>query len=316
MWNFKETKHQNSLLDYLQVSNGEMTAKIYPKLGGSLQQLTFKGVEIIDGIYPDETGLEDYRNTFKSSNLFPFPNRVKDGIYTYGEHTYELVINDLHFNNSIHGLVHDQHFSFELIENDSDKIILKLTYRADGSNPGFPFAYTLDLIYTFDRSGVITLKYDVVNSGYQTFPFGIGWHPYFMSSNLNESWIGAKFKDHFICPERMIPEEKEEAQLKNRFIIEEKSFDDGFTLDEPTCSLETPDYKLSLQFDTGSEPYLQIYTPEHRKSIALEPMTCITDALNNGIGLEALDPGQDYQWSIQMKVQVSRKVHVNRVFGA
>ena len=309
MWNFKETKHKNSLLDYLHLSNGEMTAKIYPKLGGSLQQLTFKGVEIIDGIYPDETGLEDYRNTFKSSVLFPFPNRVKDGIYTYGEQSCELVINDLNFNNAIHGLVHDQHFSYELIENNSNKITIKLTYGADGSNPGFPFAYRLDLIYTFDRSGVITLKFDVVNSGYQTFPFGIGWHPYFMSSNLNVSWIGAKFKDHFICPERMIPEEKEEAQLADRFIIEEQTFDDGFSLLEPTCSLETHDYTLELRFDTESEPYLQIYTPERRKSIAIEPMTCITDALNNGIGLEALDPGEVYQWSIEMKV------HVNRVFG-
>jgi aldose 1-epimerase len=87
-----------------------------------LQQLSFNGVDIIDGISPDESGLEEYRNTFKSSILFPFPNRVKDGKYDYGEHTYELSINDLHFNNAIHGLVHDQKFSYEIVENDSDKI--------------------------------------------------------------------------------------------------------------------------------------------------------------------------------------------------
>ena len=33
-------------------------------------------------------------------------------------------------------------------------------------------------------------------------------------------------------------------------------------------------------------------------------MTCATDALNNGIGLEALDPGQTREWSINMRIQV------------
>lgn len=306
MWNFKETKHENKLLEYLHLSNGELTAKIYPKLGGSLQQLTYRGVDIIDGIEPDESGLEVYRNTFKSAILFPFPNRVKDGIYSYGEHTYELVINDLHFNNAIHGLVHDQHFSYEILENNSDRIILKLIYKADGSNPGFPFAHDLNLIYSFDRSGACDLTFEVINSGYQTFPFGIGWHPYFLSGDLSESRISAKFKDHFVCPERMIPEEKEEANLDEPFTIGVQGFDDGFSLEEPTCKLETTDYSLALQFDTGSEPYLQIYTPDHRQSIAIEPMTCVTDSLNNGIGLEALDPGESYQWSIEMKFSVNK----------
>ena len=306
MWNLKETKDKNTRLDHLHLSNGELSAKIYPNLGGSLQQLTYKGVDIIDGINSDESGLEEYRNTFRSSILFPFPNRVKDGKYAYGENTYELLINDLHFNNAIHGLVHDRHFSYEIVENDSDKIILELTYVADGSNKGFPFAYDLSLVYAFDRSGAFELKFKLVNSGYQTFPFGMGWHPYFKSSDLSQTRISAKFKDHFICPERMIPEEKEEAQLEEQFVVGEQAFDDGFSLFEPKCGLETPDYKVELEFETGSETYLQIYTPEHRQSIAIEPMTCVTDALNNGIGLEALDPGETYHWSVKMKVSTSK----------
>lgn len=301
-------KNENILLDYLHLSNGQLTAKIYPNLGGSLQQLTFKGMDIIDGINADETGLEEYRNTFKSSILFPFPNRVKDGKYSYGERTYELSINDLHFNNAIHGLVHDKHFSYEILENDSNKIILKLSYIADGSDAGFPFAYNFDLVYTFDRSGTCTLRFEVFNSGYQTFPFGIGWHPYFLSRDLGKSRVTAKFKDHFICPERMIPEEKEQAQLNEQFLVGEKTFDDGFSLWEPNCSLETTDYSITLIFDTGSEPYLQVYTPDHRQSIAIEPMTCVTDALNNGIGLEALDPGESYQWSVKMKVRTIKEL--------
>ncbi len=304
MWKIKESKHENELLDFIQMSNGAIRAAIYPNLGGSLQELSLDQVKIIDGIRPDERGLQDYRNTYRSSILFPFPNRVKDGIYAYGGNRYKLGINDLAFNNAIHGLVHDKHFVPEVVENTQDRIRLKLTFSADGSDPGFPFAYELGLIYTLETSGVIKLTFDLHNTGFQTFPFGMGWHPYFFSSNLDKSRIAAAFKDHFICPERMIPDEKEEASLDSSFEIGDQSFDDGFTLEEATSIFETPDYTVSMNFDSGSEPFLQIYTPEDRNSIAIEPMTCLTDALNNGIGLEALDPGQSYQWSIEMKVAV------------
>ncbi len=304
MWKFEQIKKPNRLLDHVHLSNGRISAKIYPNLGGSLQSLKLDQVEVINGIQPDEKGLQDYRNAFMSSILFPFPNRVKDGIYTYGGSSYKLNVNDLAFNNAIHGLVHDKEFSQEVVEHTNDRISLKLVYSSDGSEDGFPFAYDLALSYTFIESGEVVLKFEVLNTGYQTFPFGIGWHPYFRSSHLGTSRISSKFKDHFLCPERMIPEEKEKAEMDEQFAIGELSFDDGYTLHEPYCALETHDYRLALDFDTGSEPFLQIYTPEHRNSIALEPMTCVTNALNNGIGLEALDPGQTREWSINIKIQV------------
>ena len=37
--------------------------------------------------------------------------------------------------------------------------------------------------------------------------------------------------------------------------------------------------------------------------MAIEPMTCVTDAFNNGIGLEVLDPGDRYLWNIEMKIR-------------
>ena len=246
MWKFEHVKNKNRLLDHVHLYNGRISAKIYPNLGGSLQNLKFNEVEVIQGIEPDEKGLQDYRNAFMSSILFPFPNRVRDGIYTYGGSTYKLIVNDLAFNNAIHGLVHDKKFSQEVVGQSPDRISLKLVYSSDGSNEGFPFAYDLTLIYTFNESGEVTLKFEVLNTGYQTFPYGIGWHPYFRSSHLGTSRISSKFKDHFLCPERMIPEEKEKAEMEEQFAVGELSFDDGYSLHEPYCALETPDYSLSL----------------------------------------------------------------------
>jgi aldose 1-epimerase len=304
MWKIDEIKNANSRLDCIHVANNRMSSRIYPNLGGSLQELIVEGTSVIDGIRSDESGLKDYNSTFKSSILFPFPNRVKDGIFGFGEHVYQLDINDLIFKNAIHGLVYDAEFDYEIFENSSGNLLVKLSLRKDGSEAGFPFSYDLDLIYTFDPSGNVSLGIEARNTGFQTFPFGIGWHPYFLSSDLDNSSISAKFEDHFLCPERMIPQEKEEAQLDPIFLIADQSFDDGYSLSEASCKIETPDYEISLEFETGSKPYLQIYTPDHRNSIAIEPMTCVTDALNNGVGLEALDPGETCSWLIQMNIRI------------
>jgi aldose 1-epimerase len=41
----------------------------------------------------------------------------------------------------------------------------------------------------------------------------------------------------------------------------------------------------------SSYPYLQLYTPPHRESIAIENLSAAPDAFNNGMGLINLEPG-------------------------
>jgi aldose 1-epimerase len=304
MWKIREIKQANALLDHIDLISDRMSCKVFPNLGGSLQQLTVDNIDVIDGITIDESGLEDYRNSFKSSILFPFPNRVKDGRYVYGEKTYQLDVNDTYFKNAIHGLVYDRSFTFHKELNNPEKARLELKYSAEGDHSGFPFAYELRLVYTFSNTGKLSLSFKVKNTGFQSFPFGLGWHPYFRSGNLSQSTLAFEAKDHFVCRERMIPEEKEEAGIDAKFALGDLTFDDGYSLETPACTFDTPDYQLRLEFDTGVESYLQIYTPPHRSSLALEPMTCIADAFNNGVGLDALDPGQQYQWTINVTLRV------------
>ena len=44
-------------------------------------------------------------------------------------------------------------------------------------------------------------------------------------------------------------------------------------------------------------PYLQIYTPPHRKSIAIENLTSAPDSFNNGIGLLVIEPNHTLEFS-------------------
>lgn len=48
--------------------------------------------------------------------------------------------------------------------------------------------------------------------------------------------------------------------------------------------------------------YLQLFTPAHRKSIAIEPMTCNINAFNNKEGLIILEPEEVLDLSFGIKL--------------
>ena len=90
MWQIKEKKNNNPLLDQIRIEGDTLCATVYPNLGASVQELSFRGQPVLDGIRPDEKGLRDYRDTFRSSELFPFPNRIQDGTYEFADQSYAL----------------------------------------------------------------------------------------------------------------------------------------------------------------------------------------------------------------------------------
>jgi aldose 1-epimerase len=61
----------------------------------------------------------------------------------------------------------------------------------------------------------------------------------------------------------------------------------------------TPEYNIKLETNT-KENYLQIYTPENRKTIAIEPMTGICDSFNNKKGLQILHSNEEHEvkWNL------------------
>ena len=61
--------------------------------------------------------------------------------------------------------------------------------------------------------------------------------------------------------------------------------------------------KIEIQFfPDESYPYLQIYTPPHRKSIAIENLSGAPDGFNNEIGVITLEPGQSALFKTSYKI--------------
>jgi len=68
-------------------------------------------------------------------------------------------------------------------------------------------------------------------------------------------------------------------------------FSVNFTEGQPICTLRNALQKIQVEiYADRSYPYLQIYTPPHRDSIAIENLSAVPDGFNNGLGLITLAP--------------------------
>lgn len=302
MLQIKKITNQNELLDHIYIHNKYISCKIFHNLGASIQEFIVNGVSIIDGITIDQIGIDEYYNTHKSSLLFPFPNRVKDGNYNFGGSNYQLKINEPKKHNAIHGMLFDKHFKIVDHAVNSEEASVSLSYTSDGTMEGYPFKFVFIVKYTIKPEGALSVTFDIKNTDKVAFPFGIGWHPYFKSDNLEDGTLTFASKEHFIFNERSIPDTIKISEIPSTFSINKHTYDDGFSLINASVIYKDSKYILAINFENNIIPYLHIYTPDHRKNIAIEPMTCATDAFNNKHGLLELEPKHSFKWVIEIKI--------------
>ena len=71
-----------------------------------------------------------------------------------------------------------------------------------------------------------------------------------------------------------------------------------------TISASGTQFELEVSADAALFPYFQIFTPPHRESIAIEPMTCNVDAFNNGNGLIRLEAGAKWAGAFHCRIRL------------
>ncbi|TWO33188.1 aldose 1-epimerase [Seonamhaeicola sediminis] len=282
-------------LGVLEIKNADTYAKIYLNKGASLQELTLNDHEIIKDLSP-----LSYADTYASSILFPFANRIKDGKYTFEGEDFQFEPNQKEENNALHGLVYNKTFEVIDISSSENEASLTLEYNEANKYIGFPYTYSIQLKYIFRKEN-LELNIKVKNTDVKTFPFTLGWHPYFTSDNLFESSLQFDSTEKVILGDRNITIGTDNIDTTETFKIAGQQFDDCWILNSDQIIFRTPEYDLKFNA-TGNNNFLQVYTPPKENTIAIEPTTGISDSFNNGIGLETLKPGDSYSltWSLHI----------------
>lgn len=297
MYIVEEIDNVNPVLNQVIIKNKNLDFQgiIYPNLGASLQKLSFRGIDIIDGIECTDEGLLTYENKYNSSFLFPFPGRIPNGKYVFNNVEYELDCNDPGFNGSLHGHIHNKRFTVQLPATTDKTATVKLNYTDTGTK-GFPFSYLIEITFTFSEEK-LKIDVEVFNNGHVKFPFGIGWHPYFKAKNLRACSLDFQSEHQLLLNENLVPERKTPFNYSTPLLVSETHFDDCFILKKPEASFRSNEFSMNLKFSSKSpDSFLQIYTPPARSGIAIEPMTCAGNCFNNKMGLQVLEPNSSYKW--------------------
>lgn len=308
MYIIKKEKFGEAVSFILMNENTSEYAQIVPECGAILNALYFKNQNLyntIDG-FADKSDFDSSNDTsFKSNILFPYPNRVKGGKYKFENIDYQFNINFPQENNSIHGFVFNK--IFEVIEtfSSSDKALIRLKFLSSGDE-GFPFPFSIMVSYTFSESG-LDIETEIENTGTSNFPFGFGWHHYFrLNDDIDKLKLSFPSKSILEVDTNMIPTgNKNDYNLfNNAQFIDSTNLDNCFYLGKSgnvSISLRSLNNDtFQMKFDSNVFPYLQVYTPPARTTIAIEPMTCAPDVFNNEFGLIILEPNTKHKNKITL----------------
>lgn len=291
----KQIQNSESHLKIVEICNGTSSAKIVLSEGASLQELTLNSVPIIQDLYP-----LTYQDTYASSILFPFASRIEDGKYSFENRAYQTEINELDRSNSLHGFVYNKEFKIVDHQLESDSASIVLEYNETNQTKGFPFTYKMQITYVL-QNDLLSLKVNVFNTSKKTFPFTIGWHPYFTSSDLYTSTLKFDSDTKVLFDKGLITRDTEMYNSNSEIKIKDKNLDDCYFLNSNTIEFSTPDYTLHLN-STVENNFLQVYTPPKENVIAIEPTTGISNSFNNKIGLKTLAPNQEFEIAWQLQI--------------
>ncbi|HVY74580.1 MAG TPA: aldose 1-epimerase [Puia sp.] len=275
--------------------------KILPDHGALLQEFSMpvKGgrLQAVTG-YHNLADLKQHHALFyRSAKLSPFPCRILDGRYYFDGKAYEFR-HKFPDGSAIHGLLADKPFTVLETEASAAEASVLLEYRYHQEDPGYPFDYKINVKYTLKPEGRLKLETRVTNFSDLRIPMADGWHPYFSLGGKADDWtLTIDARTMLFLNDRLVP--TGEKQTQDEFYagarISDFRFDHCFLLefdpDRPACRLYNPQNRAYLSlFPDKSYPYLQVYSPDDRLSLAIENLSAAPDSFNNGIGVTLLEP--------------------------
>ena len=267
--------------------------------GASLRGLTRDGLPVVTG----------YRGAANKQGgqgdvLIPFPGRVAGGRYGWDGVDYQLPITDKDGPNAIHGFVRKVDWTIESRTPSSAVFTLQFA-----GAEGYPFPLGLRVALALEATG-LRVDAALTNAGSVDAPVAMGFHPYFTvgSALVDGDMLTLPFSK-VLEFERLIPTgnvlDVAAAGLDFRATraIGQTVFNhcfckpvrdaDGLT----RVRLDGAGRSCTVWMD-GAFDYCVVYTGDAlppalaRTSIAIEPMTCGSDALNHpDWGLHRLRPG-------------------------
>jgi aldose 1-epimerase len=312
---FNITPEKDEDLDLLQITDlaTGIQVRILPAPGALLHEFSIplgnRRIQVINN-YKNLADLKENAAFYKSAKLSPFVCRISEGKYEFENVGYEFQ-NKFNDGSAIHGLLADKPFIVLEKSCREDEAFILLGYHYEKEDPAYPFEYSIHVRYTLKTGGRLYLDTTVTNLSSKRIPMADGWHPYFsLEGEVNDWLLSFHSREKLAFDEKLIPlgHTVTAPDFYSPKKIGTDFFDNCFLLEQdsgiPAATLENPANGLHLSFfPDRNYPFLQIYTPSDRKSIAIENLSSAPDSYNNGLGLIILEPGDSQSFSVLYQLE-------------
>jgi aldose 1-epimerase len=271
------------------------------QVGGGLRSYRAGGRDLVDGF-----GEREMAVNARGQLLAPWPNRLRDGRYSWDGVEHVTPLSEPGTGNAIHGLV--QYVPWQVVDRTGESVRLEhLLYP----QPGYPFLLRLQLAYELSPAG-LRVQTTATNEGDVPLPYGEGHHPYLAAGaglHVDDCTLVAPGATRLETDERQLPIGSEPVagtpyDLRAGRAVGDLVIDHCFTDLERDADglawvrLTGPDGRGAAVWLDAAYGHLQLFTgdvvdePRRRRGLAVEPMTCPPNAFATGQSVIRLEPGE------------------------
>jgi aldose 1-epimerase len=306
-------------LALLSSADGNAAAEVWPGLGCNCLRWSVGGIDLLY-VSPE---WESNPVPTRSGNpvLFPFPNRIRNGGFTWAGRDYQLPINGPGGKHAIHGFACRK--TWRSLGNNTTDHSAEFSAEFQGSIDApeslayWPADYRIRISVEL-RANSLAITAFITNPDTKPLPWGLGYHPYFCvplmnSGRAEDSLMAINSKSRWELAENIPTGKRLPSDWSSPRRFGELALDDIFTDFQVTSDglvqvgrIEQPGVGVVDVLVDAHFRELVVFTPPHRGAVCLEPYTCTTDAVNlqaRGVvaGWQTLEPGESRSVKVQYR---------------
>lgn len=281
------------------------------EIGGVLRGYAAGDRPVLDGFAPHELAPGS-----AGQILAPWPNRIRDGKYSFEDTAYQLPLTEPARHNAIHGLTN--WVRWHLIGEAPGSVTVGYDIPPQ---VGYPWLLELRTTWTVSADG-LRCDQAVTNASGGNAPFGYSVHPYLQLPGVavDDTLLRVPGKVRVLTDARLLPIGAVKVSGTEYDFTEPRRLGDAILdtafgdLDRDpdggsSVTIAAPDGSASVTVWADQNfGWWQVFSGDtlhgerHRRSFAIEPMTCPPDAFRSGRDLITLSPGQTWQasWGVRI----------------
>lgn len=286
------------------IGTGTVTAEI-TEVGASLRSLRIGGLDVVPG-YPEGMPTPAAAGVV----LAPWPNRVRDGVWRQQGQEHHLALTEPALGNASHGLL--RFTAYRVLSRRRDRVTLGAVIYPQ---TGYPFHVASSVRYRVHANG-LDVRHEMTAVGVDAAPVAVGAHPYLEIAgwDMADLLLQVDAERWYPTDSRKLPLDPVPVDaahdLRSPRRVGDLDLDTCYTdlaRDDDDCvrvRLMAPGGPQVTLWGGSGIRHVQVFTtsrfPGRALALAVEPMSAPPDALNSGVDLRWLSPGESWrtEWGV------------------